>query len=797
MGLVRMREAGIAALMLLVSAGGWYFWRLHQRKSGPNDLSPASSKPEFVGAASCRPCHELFYQKWVTSRHGLAMQPYNAEFARKELAPQTEAVKIGAYSYQAEIDSGSGWVLERGPEGQKKYAIVNALGGKNVYYFLTPLEKGRLQTLPVAYDVHKKQWFDTALSGVRHFPGRSEADELVHWKEWLYTFNTACFNCHVSQLATNYDPGTDRYHTVWREPGINCETCHGPALEHIKAMRDLVKGQEAPDIHLIRMGKALTPEQNNAACAPCHAKMSPLTSRFTTGERYFDHFDLITLENPDFYPDGRDLGENYTYTSWLLSPCLKGGKLSCLHCHTSSGRFRQKENPNQACVPCHQAIVNESARHSAHQAGSAGDRCISCHMPMTAFAHMNRSDHSMLPPVPAASLAFSSPNACNLCHTDKSAQWADQKVRQIWKKRDYQAPLVARGKLIDAARKREWKTLPAMLAYLEKPERNQLFAASLVRLLRTARADLVLPAMLRAARDPSPLVRSAAVESLGSMITAESLPVLVEATRDEFRLVRIRAAASLAGQLQQIHEEKERAAVEKAQQEYVESLRARPDQWSAHYNLGNFLNSQGESAAALKEYETASRYEPNSAVPLVNASLLYAQSGDLAKARTALEKALRLDPNNALAHFNLGLLLAEQQDLPAAETHFRAALKDDPQMAQAAYNLGVLLSNQQQLEEGISWLIKATRWEPQPKYGYTLAFYLNKTGRTSDAVRQLREIISQSPSFLDAYLLLGDIYTGKREFQQARHVYEQASHLSSLKPEQRQYLAVRLQGVSR
>ena len=215
----------------------------------------------------------------------------------------------------------------------------------------------------------------------------------------------------------------------------------------------------------------------------------------------------------------------------------------------------------------------------------------------------------MLPPVPAASIAFSSPNACNLCHADKSAQWADQKVRQIWKKRDYQAPLLARAKLIDAARKREWKALPAMLAYLEKPERNQLFAASLVRLLRTARADLVLPAMLRAARDPSPLVRSAAVETLGSMITAESLPVLVEATRDEFRLVRLRAAASLAGQLQQILDEKERAAVEKSQQEYIESLRSRPDQWISHYNLGNFLNSRGETTAALKEYETASRYE--------------------------------------------------------------------------------------------------------------------------------------------------------------------------------------------
>ena len=32
----------------------------------------------------------------------------------------------------------------------------------------------------------------------------------------------------------------------------------------------------------------------------------------------------------------------------------------------------------------------------------------------------------MLPPTPAATIAFRSPNACNLCHKDKDAAWADQ-----------------------------------------------------------------------------------------------------------------------------------------------------------------------------------------------------------------------------------------------------------------------------------------------------------------------------------------------------------------------------------
>jgi very-short-patch-repair endonuclease len=35
----------------------------------------------YAGSASCMDCHERFYKLWSTSRHGLAMQPYTADFA--------------------------------------------------------------------------------------------------------------------------------------------------------------------------------------------------------------------------------------------------------------------------------------------------------------------------------------------------------------------------------------------------------------------------------------------------------------------------------------------------------------------------------------------------------------------------------------------------------------------------------------------------------------------------------------------------------------------------------------------
>lgn len=196
-----------------------------------------------AGPVSCRKCHEKFYQLWASSHHGPAMQPYTAELARKKLSPHTEEIVIRASRYRAKIAGENGWVIERGPEGEKKYRIEHVMRGKNVYYFLTPLDRGRLQTLPVAYHVNKREWFDMAASGVRHVPGQTH--EPIDWKDWQYTFNTACYGCHVSQLSTNYDPKTDTYRTVWKEPGINCETCHGPADEHIRVCEASPKGNRA------------------------------------------------------------------------------------------------------------------------------------------------------------------------------------------------------------------------------------------------------------------------------------------------------------------------------------------------------------------------------------------------------------------------------------------------------------------------------------------------------------------------------------------------------------------------
>jgi tetratricopeptide (TPR) repeat protein len=788
----RTVEAAFVALTVMVCLTG-----LAEAQVKPADPGVLPELSLYAGSKSCIECHGKFYRLWSTSRHGLAMQPYTPEFARAHLTPQTKDVVIGKERYRADIGPKAGWVMETGPKGKKKYPLLHVLGGKNVYYFLTPLARGRLQTLPLAYDVHAKRWFDTAASGVRHITsGPPEAP--IHWKEWPYTFNTACFNCHVSQLSSNYDLKTDTYRTTWAEPGINCETCHGPSKEHNEVMEAAPKGQVPPDLKIISV-KKFTFEQNNASCGSCHAKMSPLTAAFPPGERFFDHFDLVTLENPDYYPDGRDLGENYTYTTWLMSPCVKAGQLDCLKCHTSSGRYRFQDaaKANDACLPCHAERVKDAAAHIHHPPDKPGTptRCISCHMPMTTFARMNRSDHSMLPPAPAATIKFGSPNACNACHKDKSAAWADQNVRQ-WRTRDYQAPVLHRAGLIDAARKADWQKLPEMLAYITSPGRDPVFAAALIRLAMTAPDERLQSTWLKAIQDPSPLVRAAAAQALSVRPRKASVPALAAAAGDSYRLVRVRAAASLAAYPPDWVQEQDRQRVQQATEEYLTSLTARPDHWTSHYNLGNYYLNRGDLKQALASYDIALKIEPKAPMVMVNAAMASARMDDKAMAEKFLRQAIKIAPDNSAAHFNLGLLKAEENRGKEAERELKEALRLDPKMAPAAYNLCVLAIKDRPAE-ALSWCRKAVALNPrEPKYAYTLAFYQKEQGDLKGAAATLQDLVSQRPDFTNGYLLWAQIYVQQGDRPQAEAVLRRAQQVEGLPPRDRARVAAMLQSLS-
>jgi tetratricopeptide (TPR) repeat protein len=430
--------------------------------------------------------------------------------------------------------------------------------------------------------------------------------------------------------------------------------------------------------------------------------------------------------------------------------------------------------------------VDNAAEHTHHEAGGAGSKCVSCHMPMTAFARMNRSDHSMRPPAPAATLAFKSPNACTLCHSDKDARWADEQVRQ-WHREDYQKPVLQLATLVDDARKQRWDRLDQMLDYIARPDRDEVFAGSLIRLLTGCASQKKWPVIITVLqKDPSPLVRACAVQTLDGYRTEESLRAMLEATRDDYRLVRVRAAANLAGVRPEMLKAPYDKSLAKATEEFIEAMDARGDDYTSHYNLGNFYLEGQRYEQALASYQIAVRLRPDFVRTYVNAAFAYNATGHNDQAQASFRKAIELDPNSFPAWLNLGMLLVEQGRPRDAEQAFRKALQLDPNSAVAAYNLGVLLAVDR-VADALRWCRKAYNLRPDiPKYGYTYAFYLNQTGSQSDAIKILSDMVDRQAAYADVYTLLGSIYQRRGQFDQAARIYQAAAGNKALRMAERE-----------
>jgi Tfp pilus assembly protein PilF len=246
---------------------------------------------------------------------------------------------------------------------------------------------------------------------------------------------------------------------------------------------------------------------------------------------------------------------------------------------------------------------------------------------------------------------------------------------------------------------------------------------------------------------------------------------------------------------EQLVEGAQRAQLSRAVEEFRTAMRARPDDWASHANLGTFHMQRGDYAQAAKCFETSSKLEPRVVGPWVNASIAYGNLQRMQDAERALRTAAKLEPENPAVNFNLGLLLGETGRTEEAKQALRTALKGDPTLAAAAYNLAVLVSKED-LNEAIQLCQQAVTVRPtEPKYAHTLAFYLRQRGDIADAIRRLRDTIKQQANHLDSYLLLAEIYEQKGDRNAAASVYRAASRISGLSAAVERQLEARARAV--
>ena len=94
-----------------------------------------------------------------------------------------------------------------------------------------------------------------------------------------------------------------------------------------------------------------------------------------------------------------------------------------------------------------------------------------------------------------------------------------------------------------------------------------------------------------------------------------------------------------------------------------------------------------------------------------------------------------------------------------ADEALTRALAADPELAVAAFNLCVLRSTDQ-IDAAVDLCRVAARLEPsEPRYGYTLAFYLRQRGDLADAEAVLLDVLARHPDHGESTRLLGAIQT--------------------------------------
>jgi predicted CXXCH cytochrome family protein len=114
--------------------------------------------------------------------------------------------------------------------------------------------------------------------------------------------------------------------------------------------------------------------------------------------------------------------------------------VTCFSCHDPHGTGNQgivREKGNALCLTCHGPNTQNGPhaasieQHTHHAAGSAGSACIACHMPQIAetIGDVKVRSHTFHFVWPTQTEALKIPNACNVCHTDKTSGWATAALR--------------------------------------------------------------------------------------------------------------------------------------------------------------------------------------------------------------------------------------------------------------------------------------------------------------------------------------------------------------------------------
>ncbi len=761
------KQMGWITLALLISVAGllvlvYFIMQPPQKLAEQARVSEQSvADAALLDEQTCGECHAQQVADWLGSHHEQAMQEAGPETVLGNF--ENAVFDDGAVTSRFLQKDGQFIINTVGADGEyADFTVRYTFGITPLQQYLLELPRGRLQAFTVAWDTQQQRWFSL-------YPGETfEPGERLHWTARGFTANSSCIDCHVTGLELGYDLESDSYRSTWDAVNVSCQACHlateahrREAEEAEQSAAETADGDSGFQIDY----QSLTPQEQVGLCARCHSRRSPISPQATYAAPLLDDYMPELLHAGYYHADGQMLDEVFNYGSFLQSKMYDAG-LSCTTCHDPH-TLKLRLPGNQLCSSCHQlnapvatyptltAKEYDSAAHHFHKAGSAGSRCVDCHMPATTYMVVDpRHDHSFSIPRPDLTLQWGTPNACAQCHSDvgetaaEVAEWSanamDKWYGTGWRQRPSTAGLMTVAQRGDAA-----AAVP-LLTLIEDRAQPAILRATAADLMAQYGVNAITE-LTPQVTDPSPLVRIGVVRALANLPDEQKAPLLAPLLEDPVRAVRIETASALAAFPAAALTTEQQNAFNTALDEYEEAQSVLADHPEGHMNLGNLYARRGATAQAEAAYLAA-----------------IARGPDFSPARIAL----------ATFYYQLGRI-AE------AEEALRSGIEAQPKQGDLYYSLGLFLVQQQRMEEAAASLAKAAEWMPtQARVHYNYGLLLHRLGRSVEAEAALQQAYALESDNPDILFALATFYRDQRQWQKG---VAYAERLVQLQPDVRQY----------
>jgi predicted CXXCH cytochrome family protein len=758
--LVALAAAAILAIGLLV-----------QFRAGQAGKSPGISGAEaaFVGSEACAGCHQGEAKLWRGSQHQLAM----AHATDKSVLGDFSDATFDYFGVKSRFfrKDGKYMVETDGPDGElATFAVKYTFGVDPLQQYLIEFPDGRLQALSIAWDSRPKDrggqhWFHLYPNEqIRH-------DDVLHWTKLNQNWNFMCSECHSTGVRKNYDAASDKFATTFAEISVGCEACHGKGSAHVgwaqnkhswwpfEQVDDPTMGLKErfserrdatwlPDAETGNAKRSSAPRALRAeveTCGLCHARRSQFSEAWEPGQALSDTHMISPIFRGLYHADGQmlDTEEAYNYGSFKQSRMFAAG-VTCGDCHDPHNS-KLRLAGDSTCLQCHSQDKYATVKHHRHEAVTPPLSCASCHMPTRTYMVVDtRHDHSFRIPRPDVSAKLGTPNACNDCHKDKTAEWSAAAI-EGWhgpNRKGFQnyaeAFHSAWNDQADAA-----KLLAVVAADRNAPAVARASALNEL-------GSRVAPTMLGLARaslsDPDPTVRIGALDMLQGLPLEQRWPIASPLLSDPIRGVRIRTASLLGDVPSSRLAENDRQFFDQAAEEFVAAQKFNADRPEARSTLGVFYARRGRSSEAELEYKAALRLSPQFTGASINLADLYRQTGREADGEQVLRNAINVVPTDGGLHHALGLSLVRLKRLDDALAELRQAAELDSANARFAYIYGVALHSTGRRQEAVAYLKSSLMRHPENRdISMAIASFSREAGDDATALQYAEQAYKIAP----------------------------------------------------